>query len=258
MITRVSEKELILPALYCIKNYDHINTTKLIFLLEEMFSPTGEDAAILAGRKDTKFSQKVRNLMGSHYETNGMGFYTYKTSKGFFMLTFAGEELLSANAENINIVINSSIDYANKSHVAHAVSLYSHSKKKVFVYDENEIISEGELQVRKAIRKTRSKKLRDAAIDRYSLSNGHIKCSVCGFDFVDFYGEIGKGYIDIHHEEPIFQLPAEGSEVFLQKAVEKVKPVCPNCHRMLHQRKNNPLTIEELKEMMKSNCNIAK
>ena len=66
MSKRIAEKALILPALYLIKENGSMNTSQIIKALTDALTPTGEDAEILAGRKDTKFSQKVRNLMGSH------------------------------------------------------------------------------------------------------------------------------------------------------------------------------------------------
>ena len=39
----------------------------------------------------------------------------------------------------------------------------------------------------------------------------------------------------------------EGEEKFLKRAVKEVKPVCANCHRMLHRKRRQVLTIEELK-----------
>ena len=64
-------------------------------------------------------------------------------------------------------------------------------------------------------------------------------------DFEATYGEIGKGFIRVHHLVPISSI---GKEYELN--VERdLAPVCPNCHYMLH-RKNPPYTIEELKEIL--------
>jgi hypothetical protein len=64
MIRRIPEAELIAPTLLLL--YDapngELTTSKLIYLLEHYFLPGGEDAEILEGRSDSKFSQKVRNL----------------------------------------------------------------------------------------------------------------------------------------------------------------------------------------------------
>jgi hypothetical protein len=61
---RITEKDLYIPALRLAANRPNgfISTSDLIAELEKMFEPEGEDAAILEGRHDTKFSQIVRNL----------------------------------------------------------------------------------------------------------------------------------------------------------------------------------------------------
>lgn len=71
-------------------------------------------------------------------------------------------------------------------------------------------------------------------------------CSVCNFDFENKYGELGKGFIHVHHLVPISEI-GESYEI---DPVNDLRPVCPNCHAMLH-RINPPLTIEELKEKLK-------
>lgn len=71
------------------------------------------------------------------------------------------------------------------------------------------------------------------------------RCLVCGRDFEATYGEIGKGFIHVHHLTPISSI---GKEYELNVDTDLV-PVCPNCHYMLH-RKNPPYTIEELKEIL--------
>ena len=72
---RIEEKMIVLPALYIIKRRGSATTSDLIRDLTIVFNPSGEDAEILSGRNDTKFSQKVRNLV-SHRDTNGMSDYT--------------------------------------------------------------------------------------------------------------------------------------------------------------------------------------
>lgn len=84
----------------------------------------------------------------------------------------------------------------------------------------------------------RDKKLRAAAVEHHGVI-----CKVCGFDFGEAYGERGKGYIEVHHLRPISTLDGK----------TKVDPerdmtvLCSNCHRMVHRRKNQVLTPEELK-----------
>ena len=72
-------------------------------------------------------------------------------------------------------------------------------------------------------------------------------CSVCNFDFGKVFGDLGKGFIHVHH---LKQLAEVGQEYQLDP-IEDLRPVCPNCHAMLHRRKP-ALSIEELKQLRKS------
>lgn len=66
-------------------------------------------------------------------------------------------------------------------------------------------------------------------------------------NFFDFYGEIGEGFIHVHHLTPIHQIGKE----YKVNYKEDLAPVCPNCHAMLHRKINgNEPTISELKEIM--------
>ena len=71
-------------------------------------------------------------------------------------------------------------------------------------------------------------------------------CQVCEIDFFKNYGEIGKGFIHVHHIVPISEI---GKEYEIDPKKDLI-PVCPNCHSMIH-RVNPPLTIEELKKRIK-------
>jgi 5-methylcytosine-specific restriction protein A len=72
-------------------------------------------------------------------------------------------------------------------------------------------------------------------------------CSVCGFNFQKIYGNIGTDFIHVHH---LTQLATIGEEYEINP-IEDLRPVCPNCHSMLH-RKEPPYSIEELKQIIKT------
>jgi 5-methylcytosine-specific restriction enzyme A len=72
------------------------------------------------------------------------------------------------------------------------------------------------------------------------------KCAVCGFDFTDKYGDLGKNFIHVHHLIPIGQIGRE----YRVNGVRDLRPVCPNCHAMLH-RPRTMLTIEELRRVLR-------
>jgi len=89
----------------------------------------------------------------------------------------------------------------------------------------------------------RNPEARAICIQRYG-----VVCSVCGIDFKKKYGDIGKGFIHVHHLEPL--AIRKGYEL---NPIRDLRPVCPNCHAMLHKRKPEPYTIDELKNLVKAN-----
>ncbi len=70
-------------------------------------------------------------------------------------------------------------------------------------------------------------------------------CTVCGFDFEKRYGELGKGYIEVHHIKPLSEC---GGKHEVNPETDMVC-VCPNCHRMIHRKET--LSVEELKNLIK-------
>jgi Predicted restriction endonuclease len=86
---------------------------------------------------------------------------------------------------------------------------------------------------------------RNAAARRKCLEYHGYGCCVCGFNFEEQYGEIGRKYIHVHHIIPI----AEVRKSYILNPVEDLVPVCPNCHAMLHSVKP-ALKIEELKQLL--------
>lgn len=76
-------------------------------------------------------------------------------------------------------------------------------------------------------------------------------CNICGFDFEQRYGVIGKSFIHVHHLIPVSKM-GPGYVVNIEK---DLIPVCPNCHAMMH-RKDPPYTPEEIREFMSSGTGI--
>lgn len=70
-------------------------------------------------------------------------------------------------------------------------------------------------------------------------------CQVCGFIFEKLYGQVGKGFIHVHHAVPVSEIQQE----YEVDPANDLFPVCPNCHAMLHKR-TPPYTIAELKEII--------
>ena len=109
-----------------------------------------------------------------------------------------------------------------------------------FQLDE-EPSEEGKKLTRTASVAERDPKLRAAAIRIHGL-----KCAVCGFDFEAIYGERGKGFIEVHHNDPL----GERAEASLTDPRTDLDVVCSNCHRMIHRQRSKMLTISELKQIV--------
>ena len=78
-------------------------------------------------------------------------------------------------------------------------------------------------------------------------SNG-CYCHVCGLNFEEKYGAIGKDFIHVHHKIPLSEI----SEEYIVDPVNDLIPVCPNCHAMLLRKINDKyLNIEKLKSVIK-------
>jgi len=70
-------------------------------------------------------------------------------------------------------------------------------------------------------------------------------CMVCGFSFGKVYGSIGEDFIHVHHVKPLASIKA-GYQI---QPISDLRPVCPNCHAMLHRR-DPPYSIEELSTIL--------
>ncbi|MEO1815514.1 MAG: HNH endonuclease [Acetobacterium sp.] len=108
--------------------------------------------------------------------------------------------------------------------------------------DDTSLLSEG------TIKHITSKKYEREPLNRRKAIEIHGKvCGICGFDFEEVYGERGRGFIEIHHIRPLYSLDRE----MIINPAEDLIPVCSNCHRMIHRRKENILSIDEMKKLLK-------
>lgn len=76
-------------------------------------------------------------------------------------------------------------------------------------------------------------------------ATGALACEACSFDFFRTYGNIGYGFIECHHTQPLANYPIAAPTRLGDLAV-----VCANCHRMLH-RGGSLLTVGKLKEKIR-------
>jgi 5-methylcytosine-specific restriction protein A len=83
---------------------------------------------------------------------------------------------------------------------------------------------------------------RSACIAHYGA-----RCQVCALDFSARYGAIGEGFIHVHHLVPLSEI----GRAYQVDAIRDLRPVCPNCHAMLHRQKPEPYTVVELRAQLR-------
>lgn len=88
---------------------------------------------------------------------------------------------------------------------------------------------------------------RNPAARRACLKYWGYNCQVCSFNFFEVYGELGKNFIHVHHRDPISAIKNE----YKLDAIKDLVPVCPNCHAMLHKKKET-IPVEELKSILEA------
>lgn len=75
-------------------------------------------------------------------------------------------------------------------------------------------------------------------------------CFVCNFSFEETYGRLGRGFIHVHHLVPLSSISRE----YLVDPIRDLRPVCPNCHAMLH-RKDPPLSTKKIAQLISERVN---
>lgn len=69
------------------------------------------------------------------------------------------------------------------------------------------------------------------------------KCEVCGFSFLETYGE---DYCEVHHRTALHELDGE-----VKTTLDDLAIVCANCHRIIH-RQTPPMTIPQLRDRIQN------
>jgi len=86
----------------------------------------------------------------------------------------------------------------------------------------------------------RDSKARNKCIEIHGLN-----CAVCNINFEAVYGNIGIGYIHVHHIKPLSEI----NNTYTVNPETDLIPVCPNCHAMLHRSRKETITVPDLKDM---------
>ena len=206
------------------------------------------------------FAQSVVNILIESYGDN-FNFIIYWHNKHneveFISIPYLDikhllhEEFLSSNPSKWHFVIrDNELQLRGNSNYAIDISKYSniYSKEDVASFDQSYSASEGDRKLRLHYEIERSQSL-VKAFKRYKKTiNETLKCEICGFSFCETYGVLGKGFIEVHHIEPISQRKQSKETTFKDLIL-----VCSNCHQMLHRKlySKEYLSIEELRQIVK-------
>lgn len=143
---------------------------------------------------------------------------------------------LPSSKLQVEEILNSAVSVSsNCLSMALALLLTEETEETSAAYEKG--LPEGARTLVEVNRYERSPANRAACVAHYGT-----KCQACGFDFFEVYGELGDGYIEVHHRIPVSQM---GEGYFVNPILDLV-PLCGNCHSMAH-RSDPPMSVEKLR-----------
>lgn len=86
---------------------------------------------------------------------------------------------------------------------------------------------------------------RDTKLRALCLAHHSMRCSCCDVLLEELYGEAARDLVHVHHLTPLHKIP-NGAKI---DPTSDLRPVCPNCHAVIH-RKDPPYTIEEVRGLL--------
>ena len=86
----------------------------------------------------------------------------------------------------------------------------------------------------------RNPRAREACLKEHGCS-----CVICGFNFENVYGVVAKGFIHVHHLVPLSEI----GKAYEVDPIKDLRPVCPNCHAVIHIG-GNQSGIEEVRNLL--------
>lgn len=194
--------------------------------------------------KDRKDNQKFRNANGvglklsnfkaidPDFEGKGMDRYSKLDREVFFEFKGRNDDLKSIANQIKETVSNREITQ----------KLYRIQDEED---DEIQSVREGRVIYKLHKLRERDSKINKKKKSNYLKQNKKLDCEICGFDFYEVYGDLGKGFIEAHHRVPLAEISGE-----TRTELKDLSLVCSNCHRMLH-REIDTLSVDKLKKKIK-------
>jgi len=105
---------------------------------------------------------------------------------------------------------------------------------------ESEAYYEGATQKVSVNTYERNPEARKRCIEYYGTD-----CQICGINLGKTYGKVGEDFTHVHHIIPLSEIGAE----YEVDPIADLRPVCPNCHAIIHRRKP-AYSADEVKEFL--------
>ena len=169
--------------------------------------------------------QAIRQRDGEGYNWWEVPFTGYGSKEGYYWVLRPElqEAMCELNARG-EILLMQKVNFPEEIDMNSYHDLYEGAKKQVYVnsYERNSFA-------------------RERCVKHYGA-----RCVICGFEFKEVYGEVGRDVIHVHHLKPLHEI----GETYRVDPINDLRPVCPNCHLIIH-RKNPPYSIDEVIAMLK-------
>lgn len=121
------------------------------------------------------------------------------------------------------------------------VDLYISKLLNIHAKEDKLFIEGAKVEVTQNIYERNSDARREC-IERLGLS-----CKICGYNFEEHFGDLGKGLIHIHHKVPISQIGTE----YKIDPINDLIPVCPNCHLFIHSKHEGGIySVDEVRNIL--------
>lgn len=173
--------------------------------------------------------------------------YSYRLRESDFYARF--ELIAKASENNAELSYNRLHELGIKSQLQSGIkvpdNIISHilANFDVSFDDLSQTFVEGDMLNLSVTSYERNQQARDACLSKYGYS-----CQICGLNFEQKYGPVGKNFIHVHHIDFISSFSGTPHII---NPVKDLIPVCPNCHAMLHRRINGKyLSPIELKKQL--------
>lgn len=168
--------------------------------------------------------------------------YKFYILKHFIELSHKPEYPKQAN--HCYFTVNELLSGKTKLKVSNEKNSVVYFNNSVIMSEEvskNSTYFEGSVQKVLINKYERNSKARQDCLKHYGYN-----CIVCNFNFEKRYGELAKGIIQVHHLKPLHEIASK----YVVDPIKDLRPVCPNCHSVIHSRRP-AYEIKELREILK-------